>query len=561
MRCKIRGRKRHESSACQAEWNQTSLTAVLVGGIAGSGKSLLCQALVNLLGGQHLSQDEVEAKYAGQNVNVKPFHFFLQLVESTAARSSVRYLFIDSKLARKSARECISAAVACGFAQRKAREGGVAEDSDSEGQNSLKLVLLSLSLDSELCATRITQRSLRHVALIPQVAHVRVILDAMCKDVESVTHEEARSFDVFSDLDMTLPANLLVTKALEVLPSIEHHSTEQVSSAVRVAQKLEKDLSLRWTTLYWMVEVLPQQASMMLTQLAPLLSEMYEAKVHGSRWQQLDDLHVTVLWTGSNMDAEKRLHTFEGQETSFSITSLCCDLNLGLIAVRVCLDDTLMDLCENPDPHITVAKIPGVAAKQSNGMLLRQRNGDTSVVSKKIVPELQVRGVVQRGLSVDSMATATAALTMTLLEGNPICELGLSASSKSLDVFATEGPSFSPQRLQLNPVTTTQPLQHCRWPPRLPGKVWFTIHEQPLSQQSRLMLEALENDGILSSWHVAVCYVYIAENLLQKTYPKLLCDLEQRLNGRCLNSLLHAYHCINSWHPKIAPSSNPSFFS
>ena len=37
----------------------------LVGGIAGSGKSLLCQALVNLLGGQHLSQDEVDAKHAG----------------------------------------------------------------------------------------------------------------------------------------------------------------------------------------------------------------------------------------------------------------------------------------------------------------------------------------------------------------------------------------------------------------------------------------------------------------------------------------------------------------
>lgn len=523
---------------------------------------MLCQALVNLLGGQHLSQDEVEAKYAGQNVNVKPFHFFLQLVESTAARSSVRYLFIDSKLSSKSARECISAAVACGFAQRKAREGAVAEDSDSEDHNNLKLVLLSLSLDSELCATRIIQRSSRHVALIPQVAHVRVILDAMCKDVEPVTNEEARLFDVFSDLDMKLPANLLVTKALEVLPCTEHHSTEQVYSAVRVAQKLEKDLSLRWTTLYWMVEVLPQQASMMLTQLAPLLSEMYEAKaakVHGS-WQQLEDLHITVLWTGSNMDAEQKLQMFEGQEISFSITSLCCDLNLGLMALRVCLDDTLTDLCENPDPHITVAKIPGVTAKHSNDMLLRQRNGDTSVVSKNIVPELQVRGVVQRGLSVDSMGMATAALAMTLLEGNPICDLGLSASSKSLDVFATEGLRFSPERLQIASVTTTQPLQHCRWPPRLPGKVWFTIHEQPLSQQSRLMLEALENDGILSSLHVAVCYVYIAENLLQKTYPKLLGDLEQRLNGRCLNSLLHAYHCINSWHPKTAPSSNPSHF-
>ena len=104
----------------QNQSEKSQLTAVLVRGIPGSGKSLLCQTLVNLLGGQHLSQDEVEAKYAGQQ-NVTPFQIFLQLVESTASRPSVRYLFVDSKLSSKSSREGISAAVACGFAQRNIR--------------------------------------------------------------------------------------------------------------------------------------------------------------------------------------------------------------------------------------------------------------------------------------------------------------------------------------------------------------------------------------------------------------------------------------------------------
>ena len=544
--------------------NQTSdLTAVLVRGIPGSGKSLLCQTLVNLLGGQHLNQDEVEAKYAGQR-NVTPFQIFLQLVESTASRPSVRYLFVDSKLPGKSSREGISAAVACGFAQRNIRSlNGV----DAEEGPKLNVVLLSLKARAEagdelqLCAARILQRSLKHVALIPHAAQERVILDAICKDEEPIRPEEADTFDVCKTVDMSLPASLVVSSALEVLPCISIYLPEQISSAIQAAQKVERDLSLRWTTLFWKVEILQQHVSVLFSDLAPRLNEMCNAieAQHTVKAQQLEDLHVTVLWTGFHADSEQKLLEFEGQEVGIAVTSLCCDVELGLVAVRVSLDH-IQSLCENPDPHITVAKLPGVAAKQSNGVLLRHRTGDTSVLHYELSAPLRVRGVVQRQLSVESMAAGTAALASTLPQGNPFCELGLAASQKSFDILATEGPSFASDFMRGSQATcrVSQLLQHCRWPPKLPGKVWLTIHEFPVTEQSRLMLELMENNQIFSSLEVAVCYIYVAENLLQKTYPKLLIDLEQRCSGRCLEALQHAYRCLNHWRPQADCGKSPS---
>ena len=552
----------------QNQSEKSQLTAVLVRGIPGSGKSLLCQTLVNLLGGQHLSQDEVEAKYAGQQnvTDVTPFQIFLQLVESTASRPSVRYLFVDSKLSSKSSREGISAAVACGFAQRNIRSLNGLNGGDAEETPNLKVVLLSLARaetgdEIQLCAARILQRSLKHVALIPHAAQERVILDAICKDEEPIRPEEADAFDVCKTVDMSLPASLVVSSALEVLPCISVYMPVQISSAIQVAQKVEKDLSLRWTTLYWKVEILQQHVSVLFRDLAPWLNETCNAieAQHTVKAQQLEDLHVTVLWTGFDADSEQKLLEFEGQEVGIAVTSICCDVELGVVAVRVSLDH-IQSLCENPDPHITVAKLPGVAAKQSNGVLLRHRRGDTSVLHYEFAP-LRVKGVVQRQLSVESMAAGTAALASTLPQGNPLCELGLASSRKSFDILATEGPSFASDfmlSLLSSPTCrVSQPLQHCRWPPKLPGKVWLTIHEFPVTQ-SRLMLELMEkaeNNQIFSSLEVAVSYIYVAENLLQKTYPKLLGDLEQRCSGRCLESLQHAYRCLNHWRPQDSGKS------
>ena len=87
---------------------------------------------------------------------------------------------------------------------------------------------------------------------------------------------------------------------------------------------------------------------------------------------------------------------------------------------------------------------------------------------------LRVKGIVQRQLSVESMAAGTAALASTLPQGNPLCELGLAASRKSFDILATEGPSFASDfmlSLLSSPTCrVSQPLQHCRWPSEIAGQ-------------------------------------------------------------------------------------------
>ncbi|CAJ1453336.1 unnamed protein product, partial [Effrenium voratum] len=100
-----------------------SLTAVLVRGLQGSGKSTLCRALAQLTGGEWINQDEVAA--GGGRRSAK--ELFLKAVQAAAARSDVRFLFVDKIHTLKQHRDDVVAAVNSGFQARSGlRTGRVA---------------------------------------------------------------------------------------------------------------------------------------------------------------------------------------------------------------------------------------------------------------------------------------------------------------------------------------------------------------------------------------------------------------------------------------------------
>ena len=218
---------------------------------------------------------------------------------------------------------------------------------------------------------------------------------------------------------------------------------------------------------------------------------------HSISFVPKEDFHITLLWPGSRDEAE--FERLEGKEIDFSITSICHDVEAGLIALRVSFDETHSSLCQNLDPHITVATLPGVAAKQSNNMLHRQRQGDASVIEETLPRVTYLKGSVQRKLTVHSMSTATAALGTCLREGNPLCELGL--TTQSFDLWAT---CFRKQQLsELKRFHCSQPLDYCRWPPKT-EKVWLTFHKG--------------DRGVVFGNHVSRCFKVFSK---LKTFQKI----------------------------------------
>ena len=232
------------------------MTVVVVCGSPGSGKTALCHALVKLLGGQYLSEDELNC--ASKNKNI--FHLFLQSLESTASRANLRYIFVDSRAAsRKSSREGIISALSKGFLRSKETQnhfGDSIKAKETASRSRLKLIFLSLTgaetEETLFLHSRILKRSLRHIAFIPQAAHVKSTIQAICEEFDDLTVEEREEFDKFAMIDPELPLSSMVFRALDALG--ETATLEGVLSALYVAEKNEERIMLKWTTLYWMLE-------------------------------------------------------------------------------------------------------------------------------------------------------------------------------------------------------------------------------------------------------------------------------------------------------------------
>ncbi|CAJ1361489.1 unnamed protein product [Effrenium voratum] len=496
------------------------LAAFLVAGPRGSGKSFLCTVLAHLLKGQCVSQDE-----AISSQGLSKELLFLQLVQSKAARPSIRHLFIDLASASHTA---VAEAVFAGF---KARKSG-----------SVKLAAINLTdkedLTGELCFSRIMKRSLRHIGIIPQAAHIRAVLETARAEPQLQDME----FDVTADLDMRMSPTSMAANALQqLLPvtgqtSLPAISSEKLCQAVAMAEACEQDFAKKWVTLYWVVELEPSVDLWGLEALADFLAQAKHAvQTQHPGVVQAVEPHVTLSWEECNPQLEK----CEGEDMVMTVHSLCYDVLLGLIALKVSLDHA--SLCQNPHPHITVAKLPGVAAKQSNDLLLRESRGDTRITTLELPSPVEVKGTIQRRLDCESMAAATAALATTLPRGNPLCEFGLVATPFAFDVWAEVNSEITISACLADlGALVSQPLLHCKWPPPLRGKLWLTFHEKPLSARSISLLDTLESKGSVSAVHVAIAYFYSSENILQKTESKMQRDLEERLSGRVAAALLHA---------------------
>ena len=513
-----------------------TLTAVLVRGLQGSGKSTLCRALAHLTQGEWINQDEVAAG-AKRGSNAK--ELFLKAVSTAAGQPNVRYLFIDKIHTLKQHRDDVVTAVMQGF---QGREGRVAvvllnlchpEDDEGDYLEAAKW-----------CTRRIQSRGLGHLSLLPQAVDAEAVVVGAAEDAEVLTDEEKCSFELCCDLDLRLPRQLLLSEAVDRLKEGNFLSNnfsineDRLEEAMKTSQDHELKLSSRWKTLYWMISV--DWQFLWQAEAQDLRVALMEA-IDSAAVSAINEPHVTLAWLGSedHPELDEQIGHFEGSEVQLTVDAVCYDPS-GLIALRVTLPHPCAAFCQNQYPHITVAKGPGVAAKQSNELLERVAKNENGVVEKVLAKSLHITGVVQRQLASESLAAA-AASGAQLPEGNPICELGLAATEAAVDVWVTHESTIRVRKVDrilsslLCPVS--QPLMHCKgWPPALHGKKWFTFHEQPLSGESRLALETLQRSGAFATLHAAVAYLQV-KDLHHFSLEALKQHLCERLCGRGVEAL------------------------
>eukprot|EP00435_Cladocopium_sp_Y103_P030006 s802_g7.t1 len=522
-----------------------TLTAVLVRGLQGSGKSTLCRALAQLTHGEWINQDEVAAG-AKRGSNAK--ELFLKAISAAAAKPQVRYIFIDKIHILKQHRDDVVAAVMQGFSAR--------------GAGRVALVLLNLCHPedeegdyheaAEWCTQRIESRGLGHLSLLPQAVDAHSVVCGAAEDAEVLTDEEKCSLDLCSDLDLRLPRLMLLSEALKklreggFLAEGVSNDIDSMEEAVKSSQAHELKLSSRWKTLYWMIALdwnfLWDTAS---AELRVLLLEALRAM---PELAAVNEPHVTLAWLGSeeHPELDEELGKLEGSQVHFSVKSVCYDKSgPGLLALRVTLEALYAELCQNRHPHITVAKGPGVAAKESNDLLQRLAESllpePSGLVEKVLENTVKVTGVVQRQLASESLALA-AATADALPEGHPVLPgLGLAATEAAVDVWATHESSIRIRKVErilgslLCPVS--QPLMHCKgWPPALRGKKWFTFHERPLQPSTRAALEMLRRNGSLATLHAAVAYLQL-EDWQKLSLEALQQHLVERLRGPGVKAL------------------------
>lgn len=427
---------------------------------------------------------------------------------------------------------------------------------------------------AEVCTARISGRGLSHLSLVPQATDATAVVLSAGESAEVLTDEEKCQFDVYADLDMSLPQQALLQSALSKLYdagllSEESFTEDLYQHAVEAAKAHEVDLSKRWKTLYWMVALdwqsilWEKEEGRFLEALAKAMQSIQTA--HAPSLQPIADPHVTLLWAPElgreTSQAQEELERTEGHEVQVTVHALCWDESLGLIALRASLDSTCAHLCQNLHPHITVARLPGVAAKLSNDMLKRQEEGDASVKQVSLQP-FTVTGLVQRQLSAESLASA-AASAGALPEGNPVCDFGLAATGESVDVWATYDASVRFRKISRALSTlicpVSEPLLHCKgWPPKLRGKMWLTFHERPLSSQSMRSLEQLQKQNLFQTLHAAVAYFQISEDFLRKPLAEMQQELAQRLSGRGAEALEHSLQALATWQGLSL--EKPSFY-
>lgn len=508
------------------------VTVILVRGLQGSGKSTLCRALQKVLGGEWINQDEVSASAGGRHGSAK--QLFLKAVETAAAQPTVRYLFVDKIHTLKQHRDDVRSAVLDGIKRRHEGCGKVGfailnfiHPHDPEGV---------YTLATEICKDRITSRGLCHLSFVPQASDTVGVLAGTSCDAEPLTDTEKCSFDLCVDLNLQLQPDALLAAALGQLEKaqllVHDRSAIQaeanLAEAVEHARAHEKTLCSRWKTLYWCIAIAWEQLllepnsntdpheSCSHRALQTCL-EQHLMNINGL--EPIEDPHVTLLWLGKDDhdDTTDRRNTLlgkcEGMSINFSVTAVCADASLGLVALRVVLNEEEAHLCTNANPHITTAKRPEVASVTSNDMLERQAAGDESVQYMELTTPLTINGTIVRKLAPESMAWAARVGAAPDL-GKSISALGLLTTRETVDICATYDASVRwhkvTRALEKIFCRVTEPLNHCKgWPPQLRGKQWFKFHEKPITSESLSAIRGLERKGYLQTLSVGVIYTQL----------------------------------------------------
>jgi len=551
------------------------LTVVVVRGLQGSGKSTLCRALRALLGGQWVNQDEVVAAAGGKRRGSSARELFLHAVSAAAADAQTRYLFVDKIHTLRRHRDDVRDAIARGLPQRQPSAGraalvllNLAHPDDDEGEHMHA---------EKICVERIGQRGVCHLSLVPQATNPIGVVAGTGQSAEAPGDEEKCLFDFYCNIDMRLSAEQLVGSALVKLAAAQllasDHMTvdslpaDKLCDAVRAARAYERELRSHWKTLYWCVKL----------RWADVLWGLgsHEAKDDAARsglrhvvakcfdgvkgLEPVDDPHVTLLWLGREdvgeaaLELDSRLSELEGNSVRVEVTAVCVDRSLGLVALRVTLDPKVSHLCTNVHPHITSAKRPEVAAVCSNEMLQRQFEGDAGVDQTELSLRVVLEGTVARQLAPECVALVAGGGALPEV-GNPICELGLAATTEAVDIWATHDASMRWHRIHRAfrdlYCLVSEPLLFCKgWPPKLRGKVWITLHERPLQAKSVSVLRDLERHGQLQTVHIGAAYFEVPNLLTAASCFEMQVRLEQRLSGqgaRALSSALDMWRIVRA---------------
>ena len=193
------------------------LTVVLVRGLQGSGKSTLCRALRDVLGGRWVNQDEVGATCR------KPKNKFLREVESAVAERGLRYLFVDKIHTQRQHRDDVLAAVAAGRLRRER------ESRATPVHQRVAVALLSLHHPSDddsssqwaqdVCIGRVERRGLGHLSLVPEGCDVNSVIERAGAESEQLDDEERCRYDLVGGVPLTVSPEGVLEAALGLPPT------------------------------------------------------------------------------------------------------------------------------------------------------------------------------------------------------------------------------------------------------------------------------------------------------------------------------------------------------
>lgn len=367
---------------------------LIVAGLMGSGKSTLCRALQDLLGGVWVNQDEFSHK--GKTAKKS----FLAEVKRLACDERIPALLVDKINTMEQHRREIL----------EAMEGGTPgcvvllqmrhpADEPGHWKNAI-----------QLCLSRIHSRGEGHRTLKGDNPELQKILYRTANDVQPLTENEKRSFRACVSLDMTLSPVDLIKAALESLAGVgllegldlkDLTSDERISEAMMASKAVELNLAgakeatdkklqsskpksksepPTKSSSVWLYELKLDDASV------KLIDEFWSPRLAAApHLKPVPDYHVTLLYLGGGSDEEiasrspflggpeavARLRDYlvksEGVSITFEALMLVEDCRIACLQVS-----SLGAMCANHHAHITLACADRVPPRISNELLARK---------------------------------------------------------------------------------------------------------------------------------------------------------------------------------------------